>query len=267
MLSALSSGVHTVRARTGFLFAGMLRTVSIRAQLAQRVRVLRRRIQTERARAAVLFAALCGTIQFCALTYARQVESMTLKQWFEQHVMRVEDMRVRRIARKVWQRLPQFEQATLRNVLIDFENNADTRGVGIVPLARASAAQSDAATRYAIALELAHQVLRHAQFRSLLNARVASSVVSDANKPRTEQSLLDIWIAQRTAEKRAYAPEDYAALTRWETDTATALCDAWGFGDDLRAYLDEFPDALRPRWLDETKENNDEHIADSQTTR
>lgn len=163
--------------------------------------------------------------------------------------IQVEDPRVQQLIVQVWRRLPPHDRAVLRalvsevwdhegqdNVLgsvsqIDppsvYNGNAGDVAIDLyrtVNLGVGKSTASDAACQFVIAHEFAHVVLRHSQI-----ATVVSSL--DGIDPPI------------------HPDDDVEQLKRWHEEEADLQCWAWGFQDEMRAFLAEYPNALKPRWF------------------
>jgi len=159
-----------------------------------------------------------------------------------------EDWRIVKLVDAVYWRLPAHDRHVLRGIVsnIDCPHSdadgalgavampfAETMVDGIqalhdrwveVRLIGTARVRSDAAVMYTIAHEFAHVVLRHNQMSltvANLNALPGQGVYCDA---------------------------DMDALKGWHEDEADPQIWVWGFHDEMAAFLDEFPEAHRPRW-------------------
>ena len=172
----------------------------------------------------------------------KETTDRTTGAWFERHVMRIEDLRLRRLTRKVWRRLALHERWMLRNLIVDFSDTdrSDVQRAGYLKITRARAIQSDAAAQYAIAYEFACEALRHAQLWGLIG--------------------LLAWLDPLLDSDATYTPRELDLLKLWQREHAAALCVwTWNFEKEMRAYYAEFPNEPRPRWNDEREEYRDEN--------
>jgi hypothetical protein len=161
----------------------------------------------------------------------------------------VSDDRVWYLMVRVWRRLPAHERAVLRALVSDVLDgrsdnpegilgsvgpiDPDTMQDGIaakvaenltftVSLGQAREIKSDAACMYVIAHEFAHAVLRHNQ------TSVVVSTLFGFGEP--------------------YGDAEVDQLHEWHEDDADLQAWVWGFQDELKAFLEEFPESRRPRW-------------------
>jgi hypothetical protein len=156
-----------------------------------------------------------------------------------------EDERTRRLAKRVYRRLPACDRHVLRELIMDFtdrggrEGNLGSAGAidpnsmvsnpgdavmdfsYIVNLSGVKKTKSDAAAMGLIAHEFAHVVLRHSMMSVVVEILDGSEV---------------------------YPDDAYDALSEWHEDDANLQAWAWGFREELAALFEEYPDSRRPRW-------------------
>lgn len=172
-------------------------------------------------------------------------------------IIKLEDDRLWRLTDQVWRRLPARDRYILFDLLEEINDDRSPRihdtslafasGVEpdtcfdgcvaevaknvsyIVSLHQVKNIKSDIACLYVIAHEFAHVVLRHIEFNFVIG------------------SLLPFKI---------YTEVDRKSLREWHEDQADLQARVWGFEEEFKAFLDEFPKARRPRWYVE------QHIGD-----
>jgi len=161
----------------------------------------------------------------------------------------VQDARLQRLLGKVWRRLPAYDRAVLRELVLDvsdqgqisehaiahagpvnpdsvWNGNAGDAALDMyreITLTNARDVKSDPACMAGIAHEFAHVVLRHIQISLVVQE------LTGFNPPLYTDSDIDQLKALH---------EDEANLQVW----------VWGFQSELKALFDEFPDMPRPRW-------------------
>ena len=161
----------------------------------------------------------------------------------------MKDERIWRLMVRVWRRLPAHERAVLRALVSNVSDGRGDNPEGIlgsvgpidpdsmrdgiaakvaenltftVSLSRAKEIGSDAACTFVIAHEFAHAVLRHNQ------TSVVVGTLFGFGEP--------------------YGDAEVDQLYEWHEDDANLQAWLWGFQDELKAFLDEFPESRRPRW-------------------
>ncbi|MBL7208965.1 MAG: hypothetical protein ISS52_02580 [Dehalococcoidia bacterium] len=167
-----------------------------------------------------------------------------------QFLLHVRDERLKRLIKQVWQRLPFCDRVVLWELMLDMSDGdsgepestlASARAIDpsapwsgnvaqiaentywSVSLHRAKDIKSDAACMYVIAHEFAHVVLRHTQIS------LAAGYLLGFEPP-------------------IYTETDLDTLTQWHEEEADLQAWVWGFQDELKAFLEECPEARRSRW-------------------
>jgi hypothetical protein len=184
--------------------------------------------------------------------------------WF---IHNIEDEHQMWLFQKVWERLPAYDRAVLRALVLDV-NITDNPRLGVLGSASAIDCCSidngnagdmaiqdqhsvfidknmlidkpDRVCLFVIAHEFAHVVLRHVQ----MSLPIGFLIDFEGQPYYTDNDMKPIRLLH----------EDEAGLLAW----------VWGFDKEMRSFLKEYPESYKPRWFVDITSEPDSRYPDPQ---